>query len=58
MLHVTSLCALRTACKGLCTLAGWDWADFLETAARRGLIRRDPRDDEPTMVRDETDQPV
>ena len=40
------------ACKGLCTLAGRDWADLLETAARADLTHRDPREDEPAAVRD------
>ncbi|KAF3540662.1 hypothetical protein F2Q69_00018331 [Brassica cretica] len=30
------------ASKGLCTLAGRDWADLLETAARADLTHRDP----------------
>ncbi|WZZ46144.1 hypothetical protein YC2023_042403 [Brassica napus] len=42
------------ACKRLCTLAGRDWADLLETAACAGLTRRDPREDEPAAVRDGT----
>ena len=46
--------ARGTACKGLCTWAVWDRADLLETAARAGRTRVDPRDDEPAAVRDGT----
>ena len=46
--------ARGTACKGLCILAGRDWADFLETAVRADLIPCDPREDDPAAVRDGT----
>ncbi|KAF3555124.1 hypothetical protein F2Q69_00017419 [Brassica cretica] len=46
--------ARETACKGLWTWAVRDWDGLLETAARAGRARLNPRDDDPAAVRDGT----